>query len=594
MSEFIVSARKYRPSRFSDVVGQEHVSETLKNALRQEKVAHAFLFCGPRGVGKTTNARILAKILNCTNRTSDFEACGKCASCTSFESNSSFVIFELDAASNSSVENIRGLIEQVRIPPQSGKYKVFIIDEVHMLSQSAFNAFLKTLEEPPPYAIFILATTEKHKILPTILSRCQVFDFKRITNAAIVAHLMKICALEIIDADEAALHVVASKSDGSLRDALSIFDRLVSASQNNKLVLADVVQNLNVLDFDYFFKLTQEAAASNESEVLIIFDEIQHNGFEGDIFIQGFAEHLRQLLVSKNPKTLHLIEQSESLKHRYAEQAALLPTSFILTALDVLNTSDINYKSARSKRLHVELALLKIAHITNYTQFASQASEKKNTDKQQVVTLPLPSPIPKPIISAPPSENKIKVETKHKEISGTTLAPKDYEPKPESARVSEMKTNYSVAPKIGNLESIALDIAASEALLSAAVSRLSFDNLKESWTKYTETHERPSVKSVLKTAVLALEGNRVNVTVGSTMSKNFIIQEQNLPDFLRFDLNEPSLSLQINIDESLNPNSQTDVVVKRYLTAREKLKLMMEVNPLVSALAKRLDLKPDE
>ena len=592
MSEFIVSARKYRPTRFSDVVGQEHVSETLKNALRQEKIAHAFLFCGPRGVGKTTNARILAKILNCVNRTSDFEACGKCASCVSFESNSSFVIFELDAASNSSVENIRGLIEQVRIPPQSGKYKVFIIDEVHMLSQSAFNAFLKTLEEPPPYAIFILATTEKHKILPTILSRCQVFDFKRITNAAIVAHLMKICALEIIDADEAALHVVASKSDGSLRDALSIFDRLVSASKNNKLELAHVVQNLNVLDFDYFFKLTQEAAASNESEVLIIFDEIQHNGFEGDIFIQGFAEHLRQLLVSKNPKTLHLIEQSESVKQRYIEQASLLPTSFILTALDVLNTCDINYKMARSKRLHVELALLKIAHISNYTQFVPQTSEKKNTDKQQIT--PVQKQNQKSVTAVSTPQNNIKVETKHKDNLGTTLAPKDYEPKPESARVSEMKTNYSVAPKIGNLESIALDIAASEALLSEAVSRLSFDNLKESWTKYTETHERPSVKSVLKTAVLALEGNRVNVTVGSTMSKNFIIQEQNLPDFLRFDLNEPNLSLQISIDETLNPDSQNEVIVKRYLNAREKIKLMMEVNPLVSALAKRLDLKPDE
>ncbi len=589
MSEFIVSARKYRPARFSDVVGQEHVSETLKNALRQEKVAHAFLFCGPRGVGKTTNARILAKILNCTSRTQDFEACGKCASCTSFESNSSFVIFELDAASNSSVENIRGLIEQVRIPPQSGKYKVFIIDEVHMLSQSAFNAFLKTLEEPPPYAIFILATTEKHKILPTILSRCQVFDFKRITNAAIVAHLMKICALEVIDADEAALHIVASKSDGSLRDALSIFDRMVSASQNNKLELAHVVQNLNVLDFDYFFKLTQEAAASNESELMLIFDEIQHNGFEGDIFIQGFAEHLRQLLVSKNPKTLHLIEQSESLKQRYSEQAALLPSSFILTALDILNTCDINYKSARSKRLHVELALLKIAHIINYTKFAAPTAEKKNNDTY----IEPPKEISKPASSAPAKEISVKPESK-KETNATALAPKDYVPIPEPARVSETKTSYAVAPKIGNFESIMLEIAADEALLSETVSRLSFDNLKESWSKYTESHERPSVKSVLNSAVVKLEGKRVNVTVGSVMAKNFVIQEQNLPEFLRFDLSEPSLSLQVHIDESLNPNAQSDVVVKRYLTAREKLKLMMEVNPLVSTLAKRLDLKPDE
>jgi len=296
MGKFVVSARKYRPNRFVDVVGQEHVSQTLKNALQNDHLAHAFLFCGPRGVGKTTCARILAKVLNCTNLTEEKEPCNECESCTSFNKNNSFNIVELDAASNNSVEHIRALNEQVRFQPQQGDYKVFIIDEVHMLSQAAFNAFLKTLEEPPAHAVFILATTEKHKIIPTILSRCQIFDFKRIQIKRIVGHLQNICDQENIQAEEDALHIIAQKADGALRDALSIFDRIVSYS-GDSIKYADVISNLNVLDHDYFFKFVDAMLVEDMPQVLLLFNEVLDKGFEGDIFITGLSEHLRDLLV---------------------------------------------------------------------------------------------------------------------------------------------------------------------------------------------------------------------------------------------------------------------------------------------------------
>ena len=338
---YVVSARKYRPTRFDEVVGQQHVSQTLKKALQTDHLAHAFLFCGPRGVGKTTCARILAKVLNCQNVTPDFEPCGKCDSCKTFSGNSSFNIMELDAASNNSVDHIRTLVEQVRFQPQQGKYKIFIIDEVHMLSQAAFNAFLKTLEEPPPYAIFILATTEKHKIIPTILSRCQIFDFKRIQVKDVVDHLQGICKEEGIAAEEEALHIIGQKADGALRDALSIFDRIVSFS-GKKITYNDVITNLNVLDYDYYFRFTDALLTSNLQQVLLIFDEITKNGFEGDLFVSGLAEHLRNLLVCKDKETLRLLEVSDSLKERYHQQATIAPAAFLLTALNIANECDVN------------------------------------------------------------------------------------------------------------------------------------------------------------------------------------------------------------------------------------------------------------
>jgi DNA polymerase-3 subunit gamma/tau len=361
MSDFVVSARKYRPALFTDVIGQEHVTLTLKNALRSNHLAHAFLFCGPRGVGKTTCARILAKVINCQQPTSDHEPCLTCSSCRSFDENASFNITELDAASNNTVEHIRSLIDQVRFQPQQGKYKVFIIDEVHMLSSSAFNAFLKTLEEPPAHAIFILATTEKHKILPTIISRCQIYEFRRIQPISIVPHLKAICQKESIIADEEALHIIAQKADGALRDALSIFDRMVAFS-GNEMKYADVIENLNVLDVDYYFQMVDYFLAEDRLNILLLFDEILKKGFDEDLFINGLATHVRNVLVSKDAQTLQLLEVTGSLRDRYRQQAALASASFLLTVLNLANECDLNARNAKNKRLHVEISLLKMAH----------------------------------------------------------------------------------------------------------------------------------------------------------------------------------------------------------------------------------------
>jgi DNA polymerase-3 subunit gamma/tau len=362
MAEYIVSARKYRPARFSEMVGQEQVATTLKNAIRTGHLAHSFLFCGPRGVGKTTAARILAKTINCENITAGFEACGQCNSCVSFQQNSSFNIHELDAASNNSVDDIRALVDQVRFPPQSGKYKIYIIDEVHMLSPGAFNAFLKTLEEPPAYCKFILATTEKHKILPTILSRCQIFDFKRIGIEVIVKHLQHICEVEKIEAEEDALHIIAQKADGGMRDALSMFDRL-SGFSGGKLTYASVLENLNVLDYDYFFKVTEALLSENLALSIKLFDEILKKGFEGDDFILGLCEHFRNLLFCKDEGTLKLLEVSESLKQKYAVQSSLALSDFLVNCLSTGNQCDVQYKVSKNKRLTVELALIKMCYI---------------------------------------------------------------------------------------------------------------------------------------------------------------------------------------------------------------------------------------
>ena len=362
MSNFVVSARKYRPQTFESVVGQSPITTTLKNAIKNNHLAQAFLFFGSRGVGKTTTARILAKTLNCLNLAENTEPCNNCESCNSFNEGHSFNILELDAASNNSVDDIRNLIDQVRIAPQIGKYKIFIIDEVHMLSQSAFNAFLKTLEEPPAHAVFILATTEKHKILPTILSRCQIFDFHRIQIKDIVNHLMGIAQKENIKVDEKALHVIAQKADGALRDALSIFDQIVSFS-NNDVTYEAVLQNLNVLDYEYYFKVTDFSLDGNIPENLLLYNTILENGFDGSQFIVGLAEHLRNLLVCKDEKTLILLDIPEGLKKEYLAQSAKTSQDFILTGIDLLRATETNYKASKNKRLHVELALMKLSSI---------------------------------------------------------------------------------------------------------------------------------------------------------------------------------------------------------------------------------------
>ncbi len=361
MSEFIVSARKYRPDTFKSVVGQHSITETLINSISNNKLAHAYLFCGPRGVGKTTCARIFAKTINCTNITNG-EACNNCESCQSFNKNVSMNIHEMDAASNNSVDDIRLLIDQVRILPQMGQYSVYIIDEVHMLSASAFNAFLKTLEEPPAHAIFIMATTEKHKILPTILSRCQIFDFNRIQIDDISKQLEYVAKSENINFEKDALHVIANKADGGMRDALSILDQISSFSEGN-ITYQNVIDNLNVLDYDYFFKISTALFNNQISEAFIFLEEIINKGFEGQQILNGLAQHFRDILISIDPNTIQLLEVGENIKIKYKNESKIIDQNYIFDALDIINKSEISYKSSQNKRLHIELCFIKLANI---------------------------------------------------------------------------------------------------------------------------------------------------------------------------------------------------------------------------------------
>jgi DNA polymerase-3 subunit gamma/tau len=385
MQNFVVSARKYRPSTFDTVVGQSHITTTLKNAILTRHLAQAFLFCGPRGVGKTTCARILAKTINCENLREDGEACGQCISCQSYQNNTSFNIHELDAASNNSVEDIRSLNEQVRVPPQYGTYKVYIIDEVHMLSTAAFNAFLKTLEEPPRYAIFILATTEKHKILPTILSRCQIFDFNRIKIADISGQLARVADSEGIGYEEEGLRVIAQKADGGMRDALSMFDMISTFSVDRRVTYAQVIANLHILDSDYYFRITDEILDGNSGALLLIFDEILQKGFDGHLFILGLAEHIRNLLVASDPNTLHLLDLSEEKKKQFLAQTSRASAGLYLNLLSLASSVDLQYKNSKNQRLLVELAILKMANIP--TLIASQEAEKKKRSVEAAVPL---------------------------------------------------------------------------------------------------------------------------------------------------------------------------------------------------------------
>lgn len=362
MSNFLVSARKYRPSTFDRVLGQDSITSTLKSSIKNKQLAQSFLFCGPRGVGKTSLARILAKTINCETLSENLDACNSCVSCTSFNENSSFNIHELDAASNNSVDDIRNLVDQVRFAPQIGEYNIYIIDEVHMLSSQAFNAFLKTLEEPPKHAKFILATTEKHKIIPTILSRCQIFDFKKVSINDIISNLKYVAEKESVSFEDSALHLIAEKSDGALRDSLSLFDRLVSSSEKN-LIYKDVIKHLNILDYDYYFKITDELFENNVSELFLIFDEIISNGFDGQHFVNGLASHLRNLLLCLDSRTVDILEKSDDLKNKYVQQTKKTTASYLVKALKLCNECDVQYNMSNNQRLLVEICLLQISSI---------------------------------------------------------------------------------------------------------------------------------------------------------------------------------------------------------------------------------------
>jgi len=435
MEDFIVSARKYRPLSFDDVVGQLHITGTLRNALTNKKIPHALLFCGPRGVGKTTCARILAKSINCMKPSPEMEPCGTCDSCIGFQTSHSFNIHELDAASNNSVEGIRELIGQVRIPPQVGSHSVYIIDEVHMLSAAAFNAFLKTLEEPPAHAVFILATTEKHKILPTILSRCQIFDFRRITVDDITGHLMKIAMKEGIEAEEAGLHVIAMKADGALRDALSIFDRIVTFS-GNRFGYKEVIENLNILDYDYHFQLVEMGRNNQTSELLLKLDEILQLGFDGAYLLGGLCEHLRNLLVVHSPATVKLLEATEALRERYVEQSNLFSLETKLAVLDLLNNSDAQYRLANNKRLHLELSLLKLAaFLQNNPQGPGHGSDQQAHSASNAPQIASSSGSG-PQSQAPSPQNSTPVQSQASPPPTPSLA----NPPPNSTEISNTQT----------------------------------------------------------------------------------------------------------------------------------------------------------
>ncbi|SKA02972.1 DNA polymerase-3 subunit gamma/tau [Chitinophaga eiseniae] len=459
MENFIVSARKYRPQNFSTVVGQAHITTTLKNAIRNNQLAHAFLFCGPRGVGKTTCARILAKTINCENLQPDGEACNECHSCKSFNEGSSFNIHELDAASNNSVDDIRTLVEQVRFSPQAGKYKIYIIDEVHMLSSSAFNAFLKTLEEPPSYAIFILATTEKHKILPTILSRCQIFDFKRITIQDTVDHLKEICEKEHIQADADALHLVAQKTDGCMRDSLSTLDKIVSFTSGH-LTYQNTLEHLNILDYDYFFRIMDAVLQQDVSTALLIFDEILQKGFEGDNFLNGWAEFLRNLLLSKEEKALHLVEVSGNLKDRYKQLSGKISPAYLITALHLLNDTEINYRLARNKRLHVEMALIKLCYLQQAVSLVSDEHNGEVLKKKLVAdgTPPqrLRAPGPQPAASKPATTASIAAqspETARLTVDSTPVATAQTQPQTQTQTQTQAQAQAPAAANPGQTAS---------------------------------------------------------------------------------------------------------------------------------------------
>lgn len=429
MENFVVSARKYRPATFDTVVGQSHITTTLKNAIKSNQLAQAFLFCGPRGVGKTTCARILAKTINCLTPTEDFEACGTCESCVSFQNQGSMNVYELDAASSNSVDDIRNLVDQVRYPPQSGKRKVYIIDEVHMLSNSAFNAFLKTLEEPPEYVIFILATTEKHKIIPTILSRCQIFDFKRIEVKDMSGHLANIAQKEDIDAEQDALDLIAQKADGGLRDALSLFDLITTFSADRHITYQSVVKNLHILDHDYYFKIVDALLAQDMPLVLLYFDEILRKGFDGHIFIAGLAAHLRNVMMCKDPATVKLLETSEKVKQRFAEQAQNASASFLLSALNLANDCDLNYKSSKNPRFFVELVLMKMANLNRVIDWAQnpvELSAPPPADEKKKPENNLAGQNPQKQAAPPPT--KMSLEYAKKENPKTPVIPNKPDP----------------------------------------------------------------------------------------------------------------------------------------------------------------------
>ncbi len=603
MDNFIVSARKYRPVTFESVVGQAHITGTLKNAIKNNQLAQAFLFCGPRGVGKTTCARILAKTINCVNPNQQLEPCGNCESCVSFQQGNSFSIHELDAASNNSVEDIRNLTEQVRIPPQTGKYKIYIIDEVHMLSSAAFNAFLKTLEEPPSYAIFILATTEKHKIIPTILSRCQIFDFNRIKVEDMARHLAAIAEKESIGYDMEGLHLIAQKADGGLRDALSMFDQIASFSNRN-ITYQAVIDNLNILDYDYYFKVTDALLAEEVSGALLLFDEILSKGFDGNHFIIGLASHLRNLLVGKDPATLHLLEVSEGIKQKYLAQSQQAEASFLVSALNIANHCDLNYRTSKNQRLQVELALIKIAHLPAVLQLATTTPPVEVKKKRIEPLTPVPSTTQSVANVTPEAVQETQVavltpaavqtEEEEEEVIDTPAAPEPQEDpitEPEKPAASVPKTSFFTAtpliPNLNDLASAPLEEEKPDYLRGDARQPFSAEMLLNRWNAFAEKAKKEN-KINLFTLMTAnppvlLDNYQIELNVENKIQENQLQEARiDLMNYLRTELQNFQLDLVTKIVENTEK--------KRLYTSSEKYQYMVEKNPKLEEFKKRFNL----
>ena len=596
MSEkYIVSARKYRPSTFRSVVGQQSLTHTLKTAIASGRLAHAYLFCGPRGVGKTTCARIFAKTINCEHPTPEGEACNECPSCKAFNDQRSYNINELDAASNNSVDNIRDLTEQVRIPPQTGRYRVFIIDEVHMLSQAAFNAFLKTLEEPPEYAIFILATTEKQKVIPTILSRCQIYDFARITVPDIVQQLQYVCQQENIEAEPAALNVIAQKADGAMRDALSIFDQ-VAASTEGHITYQSALDNLNVLDYDYYFRLVETFLAGDVNQALLIYKEIRDKGFDSQFFVNGLAQHLRDLMVAATPQTRKLLEMNDEVAQRYGEQSIKLAPGFYYRALDLCNTCDLNYRNASSKQLLVELTLVKLCQlVTPQPQQAAQPSIQKITSAPAQQAQPRQNPAASQTQAKAAPQQKPQVQSAPQQ-SQVAQQPAAQRPVSTQSTATALSSAQQQPRTLGNKPRIMVNVAAPEPVQQQAeapaqpqrTDAFTVEQLQEAWQEYIEQH--PQERALLATMSYAKpqpegeSGEHYVVTVASpTELKNVEEHKEALVKFLSDAVKNDRIILDVKL-------SDKPMDTPKILSPREVVEQIKQHNSHFTQFLKDFDL----
>ena len=611
-NKFIVSARQYRPQTFETVVGQSHITTTLKNAIRNNQLAHAFLFCGPRGVGKTTCARILAKTINCENISAEGEGCNKCQSCISFNEGTSLNIHELDAASNNSVDDIRTLVEQVRFTPQAGKYKVYIIDEVHMLSSSAFNAFLKTLEEPPPYAIFILATTEKHKILPTILSRCQIFDFKRINTNDTVAHLQDISKKEDINVEIEALQLIAQKSEGCMRDALSILDKIVSFT-NGEVTYQNTLEHLNILDAEYYFRLMDQLLEQDLAGAMLLYDDINRKGFEGDLVIEGFAEFIRNLLVCKDPRAAALLEVVESFRTKYSATAKKVDAAYLVSALNILNEAQINYKQARNKRLHVELALIKLCYLQQALHLVSSDTGlgKKKLIEPVIAFRSSPIRAVKKITVTSAEEEVINTAAEieqiqlipNNSIAKSNVAKLLIESEKESkvqvdTTVEDFPKPYQSIPAAGNklssLDKIRQQISTSSGGNTQQVAKaLCDEDLHQAWGLFTiqlREAKNHAAQSFAMAELRITDANSFLIVVPNNIQQRFIESVRlELLEFLQGHFNNKLLSFAILLEEKQNQVDLTPPPLSR----KEQYLKIIEQYPLVKELKDRLRLELD-